>query len=109
MDRILDRTVPPGVDGVAGLMSRSGHLETLSSKVQHLGHERHVADRALAIQRLQDLLWAKYLDPVADVVLHVAPPLPAGAGLVATSRRLFVSSSYIAIAWSVPCVIKLRP
>src|SRR5262245_25753235 len=73
MNRILDRTVPPGIDGVAGLMSRSGHLETLSSKFQHLRHERHVADRTLVIQRLQNPLRAKYFHPVTDVVLHVAP------------------------------------
>jgi hypothetical protein len=59
-------------------MSRSGNFEALTSELQHLGHERHVVQGTLVVQRLQNLFWAKHFHPFADPILHVAlPPLPA--------------------------------
>jgi hypothetical protein len=70
MERIVDFTISIRLDRVAGLVCRSGDLETRTSELQHLGHERHVIDCAVVVERPQDFFGAKNFNPVTNPIRH---------------------------------------
>jgi hypothetical protein len=69
MDRALNAPAADWKDGIAGLMRAFINLKLLSTKRDHLRHERHPIQATSAVKSAEDLFLAANLDPITNAQL----------------------------------------
>ena len=65
MDSTIDTAPANRENGVAGLVCSLVNLESLAAEGEHLGHERHAVEPAIAVERTKDFVLAPDFHPIA--------------------------------------------
>jgi hypothetical protein len=76
-------------DGIAGLVSSSIDLKSLTAPFEHLRHERQAFEMSVLVKCRKNLVLASDLDPIARTELH--DNFPCFSQLRNTKRRGLVS------------------
>jgi hypothetical protein len=65
VDRVAHTATAGALDRVADLLDAARHRETAAGQAGHLRHERHAVDRAVGVERCEDLGGRPDLDDIA--------------------------------------------